>query len=45
MKQPAMEVVAEKMNMAEMAVTVVSNMVDRSRMVGPFTPSIIPWKM
>ena len=43
-KQPISEVVVEKINMAEMAATVVSNMMDRSRMVGPFTPSISPWK-
>ena len=41
-KQPTREEVAENMNMAEMAVTVVSNMLDKSRIVGPFTPSMIP---
>ena len=43
-KQPTKEVVAEKMNMADMAVTVVWKMLDKSRMVGPFIPSMIPWK-
>ena len=42
MKQPIKDEVAENMNIAEMAVTVVPNMFDKSRMVGPFTPSMIP---
>ena len=40
--QPIIEVVPQKIYMAEMAVTVVSNMLDRSRMVGPLTPSMSP---
>ena len=41
-KHPIKEVVAENMNIADIAVIVVSKMFDKSRMVGPLTPSMIP---
>ena len=41
-KHPIKEVVPENMNMAEIAFIVVSKILDKSRKVGPLTPSIIP---
>ena len=41
-KHPIKEVVAENTNMAEIAFIVVSKMLDKSRMVVPLVPTMIP---